>query len=49
MAARGAEYVHVCYILSGKNYCQTLHRSDAYRLRNFLVQHGGTIYWFNPG
>jgi hypothetical protein len=44
----GAHYVSVCYVLNGRNYQQTLLRDDAYRLRRFIRQELGTVYWFNP-
>jgi|31_taG_2_1085359.scaffolds.fasta_scaffold01239_8 hypothetical protein len=45
--SRGAEHVRVCYILDGIHCIKVLAREDAYRLRKFLKNNDGTIYWFN--
>ena len=48
MVSRGAAFVSVCYVLKNFRKCETISREDAYRLRKYVEDNGGVVYWFNP-
>lgn len=40
--------VNICYETEKEKKCITLSKEDAYALRDFVEEKGGTVWWFTP-